>query len=88
MDQAGLIEHMTGQFHYLVASAVVIETAEGFLEPEMENIFVREIALSKALQVWEEFRDSVMDANPDRQAAFETIWLLACFTRALREIAV
>lgn len=86
-DYAGLIDRMIEQFHYLMASAVVIKTTEGFLEQELEKIFARVFAGTRALHVWVEFRDSVIGAKPDREAAFETVWLFECFMRALQEIA-
>lgn len=85
-DYTGLIERMIEQFHYLMASAVVIKTAEGFPEQELTAIFSGVFAGTKALQLWVAFRDSVVEATPDRRNASKAVWLFERFMRELQEI--
>ena len=86
-DYAELIARLEAQFKYLMASTVVIKTSKGFLEAELAGLFSREFAGSAVLQIWNEFRRSVLEQVPTKSAAFEAVWIFECFLRELHRIA-
>ena len=86
-DYAELIARLEAQFKYLMASTVVIKTSKGFLEAELAGLFSREFAGSAVLQIWNEFRRSVLEKVPTKSAAFEAVWIFECFLRELHRIA-
>lgn len=84
-DYIGLLEHLTKQFHFLMASAIVTKVPDGFMEKDIEDKFVGLYSGTNALSVWKEFTELLSSSPPNRESAFEAVWFFERFMAELSE---